>query len=114
MGASILDRIFNPKFGAFITFIFAFGFSATVADNSGVYVFLSVLNIPLYLYLGKHFFYDHSDMIESVDNAIGGDNTQSIPYTDEESWRSIKGKAYLISCLAFVTCQYKLWMAAVG
>ena len=106
-----MDLLFNSKVNSFVIFISSFFIAASISSYPKIYIILSLLNVPIYLYVGKRYFCNTDDLIDSLDNSVNGDDISGPTCTDEESWQSIKGQFYILTCLAFVTCEYKLWVS---
>ncbi len=81
-------------------------FGGFLASYTWVWIFLFILNIPVYLFVGKRFFEIESDFIFSLSNAFNGDPPS--PMSPEEVEAGWKGQFYLICCAAMVTTEYKL------
>jgi len=75
-----------------------------------VWALLFVVNFPLYIFFAYHFFDTENDLLLSLENTFGGEfgGISFISSTPEikEAW--IKGLAYLITCMAALTAEYKL------
>ncbi len=79
--------------------------TAYLAENTALWLVLLALNVPVYWFIASGFFASFDGLKWSLQNLFHGETMKA---TDDEEWAGYHGWAFIVTCLALVTAEYKL------